>query len=291
MQIIYHLGAHSTDDDQLLQSLIKNYKALVSQGVYVPRPWRYRTIMRETIQALSGDEASQDVQDVVLTTANVGDEARRVILAHENFISIPRRAISEDPFYPNAADKTQWLRRVFPDDEVQFFIAMRDPATFFPAMAARVKDVSAEEMLAACDPARQRWSEMIGRIRAANPDAAITTWCNEDTPLIWRELMAAMSGMDDGFEFMGQYDLANTLLTEEGQRRMAAYVAAHPPANKSQRHRVLAAFLEKFGKEGALEEEVEMPGWTDDYVRALTEAYEADLHAVAAIPGVTLITP
>jgi len=291
MQIIYHIGAHSTDDDQLLQSLLKSQGALSKQGVIVPRPWRYRAVMRDTLIALSGSAASDDVQDVVLSSVMDADDAERLIMVHENFISIPQRVVSEDLLYPNAAEKTQWLRRVFPEHPVQFFMAMRNPATFFPALAARIDDVTTLDILETCDPARQRWSDVFARIREANPDVPLTVWCNEDTPLIWSEILQAMTGVDDEFVFSGAHDLINTLLTEDGQRRMAAYLESHPPANVSQRRRILAAFLEKFGIEDELEEELDLPGWTDEYVEMLTAAYEEDMYAVAQIPGVTLIAP
>jgi len=291
MQIIFHLGAHSTDDDKLLQSLLKDQKALAEHGVVVPRPWRYRPILRETLIALAGAEATPEIQEVVLDAAMDADEAERVVLVNENFISAPPRVVSEEVLYPNAAEKTQWLRRVFPRHEVEFFMAMRNPATFFPAMAARLKDVSPQEMLATCNPAAQRWSDVFTRIREANPDVPLTVWCNEDTPLIWTELLRELTDQDASFAFSGQSDLVNALMSEDGVRRMASYLESHPPANENQRRRIVAAFLEKFGLPEALEEELDLPGWTEDYVEMLTAAYEDDMYEVARIPGVKLITP
>jgi len=291
MKIIYHVGAHSTDDDKLLQSLLKDQKALSERGVIVPRPWRYRPIMRETLVALGGAEATQEIQDVVLEAAMNVEEADRLVMVHENFISVPSRVVRDDQFYSNAGEKAQWLRRVFPHNEVELFMAMRNPATFFPAMAARIDDLTPQDILADCDPGRQRWSDVFRRIRAASPDTPLTVWCNEDTPLIWADILRAMTGMDKNFTFKGQYDLVNTLMSEDGTARMAAYMESHPPANDTQRRRILAAFLEKFGIEDALEEEIEMPGWTDDYVEMLTAAYEEDMYEVSSIEGVTLIAP
>jgi hypothetical protein len=33
------------------------------------------------------------------------------------------------------------------------------------------------------------WSEMLRRLTMTHPDCPVTVWCNEDTPLIWGELL------------------------------------------------------------------------------------------------------
>ncbi len=38
MEIVYHLGAHCTDEDRLLRCLLKNRGILAQQGIIVPGP-------------------------------------------------------------------------------------------------------------------------------------------------------------------------------------------------------------------------------------------------------------
>ena len=71
---------------------------------------------------------------------------------------------------------------------------------------------------------------------------------------------------------------------------MAAYLETRPPANETQRRRILSAFLDKFEKEDD-EPEVETPGWTEEYLTRLTEFYEQDLFAIERMPGVDFISP
>lgn len=42
MQVVFHMGAPCTDDDRLIQSLLKNREALAKQGIAVPTPALYR---------------------------------------------------------------------------------------------------------------------------------------------------------------------------------------------------------------------------------------------------------
>lgn len=58
-----------------------------------------------------------------------------------------------------------------------------------------------------------------------------------------------------------------------------------------QRRRIVTAFLEKFGRPEQLSTEIKAPGWTDDLVGQLSEAYLADIGRIADMPGVTLIEP
>ena len=47
MRIVYHLGAHCTDEDRLVRCLLKNRATLAEQGIVVPAPTRYRKLLRE----------------------------------------------------------------------------------------------------------------------------------------------------------------------------------------------------------------------------------------------------
>ena len=44
------------------------------------------------------------------------------------------------------------------------------------------------------DPHDIRWSDVIDRILQMNPGVPLTIWCDEDTPLIWPEVLQAVSG-------------------------------------------------------------------------------------------------
>ena len=54
---------------------------------------------------------------------------------------------------------------------------------------------------------------------------------------------------------------------------------------------MVAAFLDKYALEDALEEDLDTPGWPDEMLEDMTATYEEDMDAIARIPGLTLITP
>lgn len=291
MQVAFHIGAHCTDDDQLLKCLLVNKDLLARERIVIPGPSRYRSILREALKALAGSVAPQEIQDAVLEAAMDVDDADRIVFSNENFVCTAQMVLSGGRFYEKARDKTKWLRNIFPGNSVEFFFAMRDPATFVPAIFKSQDAQSPEAFLADFDPMNLRWSEVVKAIRNSNPDCPITVWCNEDTPLLWPEILQELSGHGPGTKLEGADALLASIMSQEGMRRMTAYVAAHPPVNKAQNRRIAAAFLGKFALDEALEEELDMPGWTEDYVRALTARYEEDMFEVAGIRDVRFLTP
>jgi hypothetical protein len=135
MQVVFHLGAPCTDDDLLLQTLIRNRDVLWGEGVAVPPPGRYRAVVRDTARTLKGRPASPEVQDALLE-AIVDESASidRLILSDPRFICINRLVIQGPQIWPMIDRQTTQLRALFPDDAVEFFIGLRDPATHVPQL-------------------------------------------------------------------------------------------------------------------------------------------------------------
>jgi hypothetical protein len=119
----------------------------------------------------------------------------------------------------------------------------------------------------------------------------MTVWCNEDSPVLWADILQALSGHDTTTALTSTDDLALSLMTADGAKRLQGYLTDHPPASDAQRRRVFAAFLEKFADPAAMQMEFAPPGWTQDMVDRMTETYDADLRTIAAIPGVRVIAP
>jgi hypothetical protein len=293
MQVAIHLGAHCTDEDRLLRTLLRNKDVLARQGIAVPGPGRYRNVLREAAEKLQGEPASQETRDILLDGILDDDSARRVVLTHESFICVPTRVFEGGILYEKAGYKPMWLRNLFPGDEVEFFLAIRNPATFIPAVFHHKwqKRDNFHQFLQGTDVGEVRWSDVIVAIRESNPDTPLTVWCNEDTPLIWPEVLQRVSGHAPGTRIKGGLDILAEIMKREGKRRLRRYLADNPPKSERQRRRILAAFLEKYAIEEAVEEELDVPGWTDATVAELTLNYERDLDEIAAIPGVSFIEP
>jgi hypothetical protein len=181
--------------------------------------------------------------------------------------------------------------QIFPDLEAEFHLGLRNPATFLPDLRARAQSKGHEDILYNVNPASLRWSDTIRQIKADNPGIPLTVWCDEDTPLIWPEVLQAVSGHDPGLELEDSDELLAQLLSESGLARFHTYCAEHPPQSVMQRRRIVTAFLEKFGRPEQLSAEIKAPGWTEELVEQMSRTYLADVGRIADMPGVTLIEP
>lgn len=288
MRIAYHLGAHCTDEERLTRCLLKNRGQLAEAGIIVPGPARYRSLLRDTAVALKGQAASLDTQALVLEQIMDEDEADRLVLSWDSFLSFPQWVL-RGGLYPFAPERIRAFTQIFPQIQAEFFIAVRNPATFLPALFTKQKGKTFDEFINSVDPRSLRWSDVITQMLVQNPDVPLTVWCDEDTPLIWPEVLQAVSGHPEGMVLEDTDDLLASIMSPDGLTRLRAYLASHPPANPMQRRRIVSAFLDKFALPDQIEMELDVPGWTEELVADLTRRYDEDVARIAHMAGVQFL--
>jgi hypothetical protein len=291
MKIIYHLGLHCTDEHRLEGCLRQNVAPLAAQGIVIPDPEVYRPILRNVVNAMHGAPSSPETEETILDAVMVQDEADRIVFSNEAFLCVRSRVLARGALYANAAEKVAALANLLPSCEAELAFAIRNPATFLPALFQSTKTSSFEEFIGGVDPLQLSWAGMVGRIREALPDLPMTIWCDEDTPLIWPEVLRAVAGCASETELEGEGELLAEIMSPEGMARLAEYLAARPQLGPEPRRRVVAAFLDKYALEDAVEMELDLPGWTEPFIEELTERYDDDVEEIAEMPGVTLVSP
>ncbi len=294
MRIVYHLGAICTDEERLLRCLLKNRGVLAEQGIVVPGPNRYRNLLRETVISLKGQPATRDTQALVLDQIMDEDAADRLILSWDSFLSLAPW-VMDGGLYKAAGNRVRAFLQIFPEIEAEFHLAIRNPATFVPALFAKQsadkkRGKTYDQFIGKLDILDLRWSDVIAQVLALNPDVPLTIWCDEDTPLIWPEVLQAVSGHAPGTALEDRDELLSQIMSAEGLARMNTYLAGHPAPTPAMRRKVVSAFLDKFALPDRIEMEVELPGWTEETVADLTEAYDQDVARIAAMPGVTFLS-
>jgi hypothetical protein len=291
MQVIFHTGAHGTDEERLLKCLLRNKEDLAQRGVSVPGPGRYRYLLKDAFKALQTAAPSPDARDVLIDAILDDEVCDRLVLSNAHFFGSQRFALIGGQLYPDAAERMSQLQKLFRFEQIEMFMAIRNPATFLPAIIGKVSNRKIKARMGDADPREIRWSDMVLRVREAVPDVALTIWCNEDTPLIWAQIIREVAGLEPGDKVIGALDLVNSIMSKEGIKRLNAYLAKNPEMPEVQQRRVIAAFLDKFADEDKVEEVLDMPGWTDDLVDELTDIYDEDVFRISRIPGVQLIAP
>lgn len=290
MHVVYHLGAPCTDGDGLIKSLLKNRTRLARAGIVVPPPGLYRPMLRDAARALGGHAATAEQQDALLEALAGDGPVQRLVVSDPRLVCINRLVVQGAQIWPMIGRQTEQLRGLFPDDVAAFFIGMRDPATLIPALFRASRFTDFEEFTENMQPHAVAWSEMLHRLRATHPGAPITVWCNEDTPLIWPAVLREVADVDPMVRLDGGYDVIESIMAPEGFRRMLTYLDTHPPQTEVQHRRVMAAFLDKFAIEERLDEEIDVPGWTEELMDDLSAGYEEDVHEISRMAGVTVIS-
>lgn len=293
MKVVFHIGAHSTDEDRLIKSLLKNRAILSKKGIIVPGPSRYRNLIRQTIQSLNDSAVTIETQNALLDAIVDEDNVARLILSNENFVSFPNWIFGGKNLYFSAGEKIKTLASLFsgPDDNSEIFLSIRNPATFIPAVYAKTKDLSFMDYLREVNPYSVRWSDVVESIKQANPNKRLVVWCNEDTPLIWKQILLSITGVSADNSFEGEHDLLAEIMSQEGMQRYTAYLKSHPPQDNLQASRIVTAFLDKFAIADKIEEELEAPGWTVELVDRITDQYELDIQRIAEMPDIEFLEP
>ncbi|MGB5863714.1 MAG: hypothetical protein WBG95_05400 [Sulfitobacter sp.] len=291
MKLVLHAGVHFTEEDRLMKCLLRNAEQFATDGTIVPGQSKYRGILRETLNAMVSAPPSDMARDVLLDAILDDGEAKRVILSDANFFRTPATAVQGGMLYPAAPVRMMRMASIFERDELEIFMAVRNPATLLPILHDKADSKDDEAFWGGRDPRDVLWSQTIDLLREAVPNVPVTIWCNEDTPLIWAHIIRQMAGLPDNQKIVGGFDLLNAIMSDEGMKRFRAYLKDHPVMSEHQKRRAIAAFLDKYALDDAVEEELDMPGWTDDLVDEMSDIYDEDMIRIAAMPGVRVLMP
>ncbi len=288
MQIAFHIGANCTDEDRLLKSILRNADALLQQSIAVPGPGKYRALLRETIQSLDGATPARDAREILLDAFVEEDNINRIILTNDNFIAIPKRVFDHGVFYHQTEAKVRGLCRLFPQDDVSLYFSMRNPVSYLQDVANRAEAANLHDYLGVLQPLEMKWSDVIKRIRRAAPDAPLYVWCNEDTPLIWEDLIRLQSGIAMDTPLSGQYDVLSRIISAEGMQTLEAIEMPH---DRVARHNMIADLIEVFPLSEMMNETIDLPELTPELIAAMSAGYEDDLALIDQMEGVELILP
>ncbi len=293
MQIALHLGMHCTESERLVKALLRNASTLVKSGTSVPGPSRYRKLLSQTLEELGDACPAAGAREVLLDAIMPQDyeQMDRVILSHENLISSPRYVFDYGQPYSRTQQRLTAIQSLFPEDQFDLFVGLRNPASFLPAMVAKTETQSLSELTGGMDPANFRWTPMIKAMRTAMPRARITFWCYEDIPLIWGEIIRAVAGLPSGAKIAGAFDMLASVMEPEGMRRFRAYLSDKDGMSEKQKRRIMIAFLDKYAMDEELEEVLDLPGWTENDVEDMSDIYDEEVEELAQLPGVRWLAP
>ncbi len=287
--IALHIGAPETDQEQLTWSLRKDAEALSEQGVLVRRPGLYRSRLSRMLDRV-GTEYITDIERAGLLDSILrGGPASRVVLSRANTLGAPAWMLNGDCLFQNAGRNTGELRDLFSEHPCELLLGLRNPATLIPAVFGAQGERGWDDFGAGTDFLALRWSEVVAEILEECPGCPMTVWCHEETPLIWPDILRRAAGLGPGFVFSGELDMLGQLLSGEAIEELAAALDAQPGLAGEERRQFKARFVEENMLEDVVEQEIDLPGWSQGMIDAMTETYLADLELIRGMPHVTFL--
>ena len=224
--------------------------------------------MHEALTSLNGVVASPQMEEVIYDALLESENVQRMVISQASLIGAPVRCLGEKGLFPQAGARMRAVAGLFPSAEVEVSLAIQNPALQIPHLVSRIPDGSVERALNGLDPRELRWGPAMQRIVEAMQGRRVIVWCYEDTPLIWPEAVPP--------EGMAELKEA---LTKSGRLTVEA------------RRAIFTEMLGRHARPEVVREEIVVPGWTQDLVDEMTDAYEEDVATIAALPGVEFLGP
>ncbi|MBY6056806.1 hypothetical protein [Leisingera daeponensis] len=290
ISLAFHVGAPNTDNGQLTWSLRKDAQPLLERGVMIRRPGTYMSALNQLLRKQDHEFVTEQEREVLLAGLVKDQAVSRIILTNSSFLGVPGWMLSGGRLFRNAGRNTAGLRGLFPGNPCEFFLGLRNPATLIGPVFKSQSGRSWKQFSSDTDFLKLRWSEVVEDILDRNPACRITVWCNEETPVIWPSILGHVTGLGEGFRFSGELDITRGIISEAGYERLETYLASRPGLSEDQRERVRALFLSYFHDEEEIEEEIDLPGWSQALVDDMSEAYMADAELIRQMPGVTFLS-
>lgn len=291
MRMAFHVGVHSTDGDRLLKTLLKNRDWLLRNKTEVVTPNRHRGLFEEALMSLKGGPATPEMVDIMLDAILESDSPERIIFSSPTFMGAPGRAVGRDGLYPQIGMRAAALASLFPDVQTEFFLAIRNPATLLSDLLPTFTGGDYHTLMQGRKPLDLRWRDAIRKLIAALPGRRIVIWCHEDVPLIWPEILRLIADLPEDVPLAGGLLYIEEVLGADGIQKLQAALASRDQLTVSQRREICAQALQEKARDGAMDQDIILPGWSQDLVDQVTRNYRADVAEIAVLPGVEFILP
>lgn len=291
MQTVFHLGVHATDGDRLMKTLLANRDWLTRHRTEAVAPQRHRGLFEEALMSLKGGRATPEMVHIMQDAIFETEAPERAIFSTPTFMGAPGRTVSREGLYAQIGTRAAAIANLFPETKSEFFVAIRNPATLIADVLKIFTGGGYHVLMQGRHPLDLRWNEAIRRLVNAVQGRRVVIWCHEDVPLIWPEIIRMIAAMPPDAPLQDGLNYLNELLTEEGRTQLLQAIAARDRLNVAQRREITSDMLARFAAPNALDQTIDLPGWTQEMVDQITRNYRSDIAEIAVLPGVEFILP
>ncbi len=290
MRLAIHAGALFTDDGRFIKFMRANAKILAGFDRYFLGARAYRRVFRDFLETADPSAASSDAPVALQKLLPQEAPVKRAILTCAQFLGENETCIQDGQFYPGAGHRISRIAQCFPDAPVEVYIGLCNPAGFIPKALIQMSDDQRQNTLKTTDLSCLSWLTMIEDIRDFAPDAKITLWSNEESPLIWGDILCAIADLPEDTPLNRELGFLSSLVSDEGKHEIQDVLRRQDVRSNPKRREALAAILKEYAQPDAIEEDLDLPGWNEEIVASFTELYEQDLARLQSMPDIRFLT-
>lgn len=297
MDIRIFAGAHRVAGLHIEQILSQNANLLKEQGILVVPIGTQLTAMKHADQALEDGEDPQVIFENYLKTLTKGESFEKLVIMDRRRCGSVTRPARKNLIYPKIRYAFGRFARFIPHGSYKIFMGVRSPSTFLPSCysesLSNAKVETFDEFLLDTDLRAIRWSETLERaVRAFDADEEamdkrIVVWRFEDYPKMWRDVVGALTGIENPQDLVGDALPVNRGLSLYGCHLMYEYLQEHEAKSTGDFRKVRDAFLEDFAQNTDPEPQ---PEGESEFLKSLDYAYEDDWYYIERMENVIALS-
>lgn len=290
MRICLHLGPPCTGTKNLLDHLIINEGLLSEIGVALRVSQDHRNWLQEAIGLNADMPLDREPDEDILAPLNLPEETGTLILCDPYFMGPLGRPYANLYWYGRVKPKIEAYYRAFSMHQTVCSIALSDPARLIPALYGENlrtgNHLDFKTFLGKTTPEKLLWSELIERLQLRDQYRSIITWNADEYAFIWRQVVAAMTHLENPQFLEGRVPLKQE---EPNVSQLEHFLKEIKPL-KAKGDQIGQSHWDLFlGHLGQLNKLPGHPRWSKQITTELSDIFDEDLYTIARMEQVTLV--
>ncbi len=298
MKLNVYMGAYRTAGTHLFEMAKMNADMLNDLNIHNVKESVYKAAVTRALKALEDQTEAPLVKEQFLKDLAEGFPAKTLVYFGPQLAGNITRPAGGGLIFPRIKNATRSLSDIMMNQDVRICMSIREPSSFLASCYGLslinanmvpfddyIKDVKFEVL---------RWSNCLDRLstpffnaKTQSYSSRPIVWRMEDYPYIWRDALAAVTGVDNSAEFVGDMEPINTGLSLYGSYLMFKYLQKHAPKARGDFKKVREAFLEKYPN---TEDKPDDPYWSKEQIKEMQYAYEDDWYYIERMDNVQAIS-
>lgn len=291
-QISFFLGGHRAGISHVYDRLLKNERLLKSQGVKVVDTFEARKAIAVAVSGFNNHKPIDGVKEEFLKDIDaLSGKFKQVVVISDGMSGPVMRPMAGNAFYASAARRCEVLGRILYPMKPNYFFGIRNPATFIPSAYGQAllngSVLPFSDFIASVNVLDLRWSNTLERVLPQVSNQSLHVWRVEDYENIWRQLIQAMTGIDNPDSLAQNPHPMNTGMSLTGANMLYKYLQANHHRDKDEQNKFTRELISNYPSS---DEPDDNSVWGLDLIEDLTYRYEDDWYFIERMEEIRAIS-